>query len=412
MLLNSRGAIVTPVAARPGEIDEWLAPTDYLEKVPIPAITIDSTAIFDGHAHDLVRVSYSSGTALTFFVDSLPGGNDSSGDGSHRNPWRSLNTASKFLACASCVLTAACEYVQVKVKGTVDYVTGSWSPWNSSRKLILTGWNGVCDLGSTGVYHAGHIRDCKAASYFYGTTVHSGGTVYSAGPSATAIHAAIPSGGEVSLQTAVGCSGGAVYASYVSGGTFTRASVGQAVSINVSRTLSGYVSPYSAWGLIVSASGAAYRASVFVSGGSTDQANAVGVAGGGALIDCTVRAVASASGTSRITNATAQAVSSGRVVSGGIFTASAIAEGNGSDYHLCETYAGGIALLNGGVAYNVSTTLVASASAGITDMAASRAQAIDSETTANLGTSCTIFRARNYSSGVMYSSYVSSGGVC
>ena len=68
--------------------------------------------------------------------------------------------------------------------------------------------------------------------------------------------------------------------------------------------------------------------------------------------------------------------------------------------------------MNGGVAYNVSTTLVASASAGITDMAASRAQAIDSETTANLGTSCTIFRARNYSSGVMYSSYVSSGGVC
>ena len=355
----------------------------------------------------------STAAALTFFVDSVAGGNDSSGDGSHDDPWRSLNTASAFIKCAECILDTACQYVQVKVKGTVDYVSGSWNPKSyHSKTLILTGWDGVCDLGSTGVYHAGHIRDCKAASYFYGTAVHSGGTVYSAGPSATAIRAAIPSGGEVSLQTAVGCSGGAVYASYVSGGTFTRASVGQAVSINVSRTLSGYVSPYSAWGLIVSASGAAYRASVFVSGGSADQANAVGVAGGGALIDCTVRAVASASGASRITNATAQAVSSGRVVSGGTFAASAIAGGRGSSYHNCNAYAGGIALLNGGVACNVSTTLVASASAGITDMAASRAEAIDSETTANLGTSCTIFRARNYSSGVMYSSYVSSGGVC
>lgn len=134
ILVDSRGGIVTPATPYHGShyapsIQEWSPDVAaYIETVMIPSVTASPTAIFDGRPDDLLRVTYTSGAALTFFVDSVAGGNDASGNGSYDNPWRSLKTASKFIQCAECILNTACQYIQIKVKGTVDYVSGSWNP--------------------------------------------------------------------------------------------------------------------------------------------------------------------------------------------------------------------------------------------------------------------------------------------
>ena len=424
ILVDSRGGIVTPATPYPGShyapsIDIWSPDiAAYVETVMIPSAVVSSTAIFDGHPDDLVRVTYTSGAALTFFVDSVAGGNDSSGKGSADDPWRSLNTASNFIKCAECILNTACQYIQIKVKGTVDYVSGSWNPkYYHPMKLILTGWDGVCDLGSSGVYHAGYFKNVKAMEYGDAGTVHSGGAVYGGGASSTAIDCAVPSGAYVGFFAAVNCSGGSMSASYVSGGEFEYAYVGQAVSIHVSRALTSNA-PYSAYALRVGPSGAAYRASAYISadvssadGAAYASAVAIGAHGYGAtLISCCASAIASASGSGQA-NAVAFAVSAGNaatVVSGGSFYAYAFARASGSNSANAYTYAVGV----GGTVHNAATTVSAGAWATV-DTSIYNASRIESETVVNAGQSCAIRRDYLYRGGSIYSSGVTSaGGLC
>ena len=424
IFVDSRGGIVTPATPYPGSgyapsIDIWSPDiAAYVETVIIPSAVVSSTAIFDGRPDDLVRVTYTSGAALTFFVDSVPGGDDPRGKGSADDPWRSLKTASNFIKCAECILNTACQYIQIKVKGTVDYVSGNWNPkYYHPMKLILTGWDGVCDLGSSGVYHAGYFKDVKAMEYGDAGTVHSGGTVYGGGASSTAIDCEVPSSLYVGFFAAVNCSGGSMSASFVSGGRHEYAYVGQAVSVSVSRYLASNA-PYSAFALRVGSSGAVCGASVFISadvssGGGTANASAVAIGtpnAGATLIACSVTAVASARGSGQA-NAVAFAVSAGNtatVVSGGSFFARTYASASGSNSANAYTYAVGVA----GTVHNAATTVSATASAEV-NTTIYNASRTESETIVNAGQSCAISRAYLYRGGSMYSSDVTSrGGLC
>ena len=422
ILVDSRGGIVTPATPYPGShyapsIQVWSPDiAAYVETVMIPSAVVSSTAIFDGRPDDLVRVTYTSGAALTFFVDSVAGGDDSSGKGSADDPWRSLNTASNFIKCAECILNTACEYIQIKVKGTVDYVSGNWNPkYYHPMKLILTGWDGVCDLGSSGVYHAGYFKNVKATEYGDAGTVHSGGVVYGGGASSTAIDCEVPSDRYVGFFAAVNCFGGSMSASYVKGGRYEYANVGQAVSIHVSRNLTSYAPYHSAYALLVGPSGAVYRASAYITAdvSSADgavNASAVAIAGnayGTTLIDCSATAHAYASG-SRQANAYAAALFAGNaatVVSGGSFYARTSASASGSNSANVYTYAVGVA----GTVHNAATTVSATASTEV-DTTIYNASRIESETVVNAGQSCAIHREYLYRGGSIYSSGVTSAG--
>lgn len=412
ILLASNGGIVTPATPYPGShyapsIQEWLPDiAAYVETVTIPSAVVSPTAIFDGRPDDLVRITRTSGAALTFFVDSVAGGNDNSGKGSYDDPWRSLNTASRFLQCAECILNTACQYIQIKVKGTVDYVSGNWNPKSyHSRTLILTGWDGVCDLGSSGVYHAGYINDCRAQGYGYGETVHSGGAVYGGGDSSTAIDCEVPAGFAPYFRTAVNCSGGGMYASFVSGGDYEYASVGMATSVRVSRQVVSN-SINSNWGLTVGSSGAAYRASVTViADGPGGYAAATGIVGRGALVYCDVRVSAKASGTPGA-NAVARAVSGNPVISGGSFLAVAEASATGGSFASAYAFAGGVS----GTVHGAATTLRALPRASVADK--SRASRYEDAETCDLGNCCRVNSVWIYSSGAVHSSWASSSGAC
>ena len=63
-------------------------------------------------------------------------------------------------------------------------------------------------------------------------------------------------------------------------------------------------------------------------------------------------------------------------------------------------------------AAGVAATIGAVARAVNTNIVSSRVQEIESETLGNLGNVCSYYRQRWISSGVVYSTYSSSGGVC
>ncbi|MBP5532158.1 MAG: hypothetical protein J6Y54_09060, partial [Lentisphaeria bacterium] len=162
--LNSSGAIVMPPNARISRgyaANLPIAP--YIETVRLPVVSVDSSALYGEHPENLVTLTYSSGAALTFFCDSVAGGSDNSGDGSFEHPWRSMNTASRYLSCNACVLAQAAPYIQLKVKGTVDYISSMWQPFGYANsgysKLIITGdtSGGRVDLGSGARVAAGHF---------------------------------------------------------------------------------------------------------------------------------------------------------------------------------------------------------------------------------------------------------------
>jgi len=354
---------------------------------------------------------------LTFFVDSVAGGNDSTGKGSYDDPWRSLNTASRFLKCAECVLNTACQYIQIKIRGTVDYVSSSWNPKSyHSKTLILTGWDGVCDLGSTGVYHAGYIFNAKARSYFYGTTVHSGGAIYTAGPSSTAVECEFSGGtAGVGVSVAYNCSGSCYAEAQVCrGGVFTSNLVVDYAYLPVVHRV--VTSGYSAYGLNVHS--AARGAKVTLTGensNTNDQTSLrlIGFVGrnGATVIDCSANVTAIDSG-SRAANAVAWGCSIGAaVVSGGFFAASAYASAGASDnLASAYAYAGGVA--NPATVYGAATVLDADAAATMVGASAASAREMETETTANLTTNCVKTRIRYLSSGVVYSSSYTSSGSC
>ena len=162
VFLNRSGAIVTQTTS---SFIPALHIAPYFETVVLPVVSVDSSALYGDHPENLATLTYTSGAALTFFVDSVPGGNDSSGDGSADNPWRNMNTASKFLACASCTLRKAAPYIQLKVRGTVDYyIPGDWKPMGfDAQNFILAGWGGRADLTSAdaGYFVAGYFVDIE-----------------------------------------------------------------------------------------------------------------------------------------------------------------------------------------------------------------------------------------------------------
>lgn len=423
ILVDSRGGIVTPATPYPGShyapaIQEWLPDiVPYVEPVALPVPIVDSSAVYGSRPQDLLQLTVSSGAALTFFVDSLAGGNDSTGKGSYDDPWRSLNTASNFIKCAECILNTACQYIQIKIRGTVDYVSSSWNPKSyHSKTLILTGWDGVCDLGSSGTYHAGYIFNAKARSYFYGATVHSGGAIYSAGPSSTAVDCEF-SGGTAGVAVSVACNcSGACYAEaeVCRGGVFTsELVVDYAYMPVVNRVVT---SGYSAYGLNVHS--AACGATVTLTGENSnpnDQTSLrlIGFVGrnGATVIDCSATVTAVDSG-SRAANATAFGCSIGAaVVSGGFFAATAYAGAVASDnLASAYAYAGGVAAP--ATVYAAATVLNADAWATIVGTSAASAQEMETETTANLTTRCVKNRIRYLSSGVVYSSSYTSSGSC
>lgn len=187
LFLNSSGAIISRIVPAPAAGGNPLSGLDlfdvvpYVEEIPIPELTIDQSAVYGDHPENLVTLTTSNGAALTFFVDSDPGGSNTGGNGSFDDPWRSLNTASAFLACAECTLRAAVKYVQLKIKGDAGYVSGAWSPFSYAPALILAGWGERRDLGAQASYGAGYMFNlagkCAYTGGVYSNCIISGGTL-------------------------------------------------------------------------------------------------------------------------------------------------------------------------------------------------------------------------------------------
>ena len=410
--LNSRGAIVSPPPNQATGYAANLHIEPYVEPVMIPVVSVDSAALYGDHPENLATLTYSSGAALTFFCDSVAGGSDASGDGSFDHPWRSLNTASRFLSCASCVLSAAAPYIQLKIRGTVDYVSSSWQPWGAlrSEKLILAGWGEKCGLG-TATFAAGYFFGLGVKPHYSAVVACSGCTVVSnSAVKSLAVDCEFVSGAQVSC--AYNCSGGglSVAASVFYGGSYAVASNGE--------------TRY-AYGMAITAPGRRYGHTLFVSnaavgvsvtavasGGGNVWATAI-YAGGSCnyLGNCTVVASAVADPVASYTQAFAQVLSGGNgtlIVSGGTWRAFASASASGtSDRASAAATASGFS--NFYTVAGVSTTLVASAGANFTGQNGS---AREWEGVYDMGDSCWVERVREYAGGVVTSSWTSSGGNC
>ncbi len=82
--------------------------------------------------------------AYPFYVDSVSGGLDTSGDGTLANPWRSVNYAlaqiQPILACLSS--KSCCTYLVLRVKGMVDYTVqyNGGSTFNGYNRFIIEPW--------------------------------------------------------------------------------------------------------------------------------------------------------------------------------------------------------------------------------------------------------------------------------
>lgn len=82
--------------------------------------------------------------AYPFYVDSVSGGLDTSGDGTIANPWRSVNYAlSQLQSILTCLNTNyCCVYIVLRVKGTVDYIAhrSDWEAFNGYDRFIIEPW--------------------------------------------------------------------------------------------------------------------------------------------------------------------------------------------------------------------------------------------------------------------------------
>ena len=422
ILLHSRGAIVSPPPAATPYGKEYNVPllniAPYIETVPIPVISVDSSAIYGDHPENLATVTISSGAALTFFVDSMAGGDDMSGDGSLDNPWRSLRAAEKFLRCAECLLAASVDYVQVKIKGTVDYYPGystasRWNPFPShSGKIIIAGWNEKANLiFSSATYDAGYYYNVVGSNM---GGICSGCGISGINSSARgAALAAIDCEINHAIVTSViyNCSGAdlarrvrplvpvTVYGGSFSGGVHADF----IYSANAEISGRGYIDVVqAAVSLHVSAITSAHGVNTYVS------ADAVGLRAEGSayLGNCIVSNTAIASG-GHTCVAYADVNVGATIISGGTYYARAIARTDGSSSIIsARAEVHGLpstAIVNGAIV-DVSAT----ATAGV----AYNYRAYEVETTENLGTSCAISRIFYYSSATLFSSSITSSGVC
>lgn len=355
--LNSSGGIVTNGGSA---IPQFLRPP-YVEKVEMPVLSVDSSAIYGDHPELLVTQTISSGGAITFFVDSVAGGNDMSGNGTYENPWRSLNAAYRYLNCNQCVLCAAAAFIQIKVKGIVDYGPpggGTWSPVRTDRsyKLIIRGWGEQpCDLG-TASYDVGYLINISGAGYAYPRRpiVCSDCVLIRGADSVYAIRCSLTSAaGNHWLGIAADCSGGAASARVCWGGNYSgslQVDYAYAPTVNVSSSVSGggYVG-ISAYGVIVSHAlvSAKINLSYSVTGSSGAVVSAQAIVGGGYLRylpDCDVTIAADASGPHAYASAViAPLFGSGFIITGGSYSACASAFGDGGGSHIyASALAGGV----------------------------------------------------------------------
>ncbi len=83
--------------------------------------------------------------AYPFYVDSIAGGLDTSGDGTLSNPWRSVNYPRYILrSILDCLRTKYCcyPYVVLRIKGTVDYAIQGWGSYGyGAQKFIIEPWD-------------------------------------------------------------------------------------------------------------------------------------------------------------------------------------------------------------------------------------------------------------------------------
>ena len=383
----------------------------HVEQVTLPVVSVDSSAIYGDHPENLATVTYSSGAALTFFCDSEAGGTNTSGDGSFDNPWRSMKTASNFLECAACILRAAAPYVQLKVKGTVDYLSGAWGPFYYHDRFIVAGWGEKCDLGTAAGISARYLFDLRARPYGYSATC-SGCTIPAdAGTNGDAVDCELE--GRATVNAAVNCSGaaaaGSLGAAVCRGGSFAHpvsANYIYDAEIDVKRISSGgYVSAY---GLITSA---AVDVSVTASGfGSSVKLTGIDTRPSSYLANCSVAVNASAylsGGGSADAYASAWVLGgyAARTISGGVYSGAAVATAVG------ESRAEAYALVYGNYDSRDAVsgaTFILSAHAGGTATDPGDFDVIESETITNNGSTCWELRARWHLSG-SGSSYTSSG---
>lgn len=417
LFLHSAGGIISRYPHLRSEEPLPVAP--YVERIALPVVSVDSSALYGEHPENLATLTYSSGAALTFFCDSVAGGADSSGDGSFDDPWRSLKTASKFLSCHSPLLGKAAPYTQLKIRGTVDYIVGEWSPWgrfqNNAGKLILTGWGERCDLG-TADFYAGYFFDLRAKVGSSAAIACSGCTLFQPGAAkALAVDCEIESGGYVSC--AYNCSGGEVqsrgtrdfYASVCHGGSWEmRISANYAYAPVVSVSAADLPISY---GMVIS--NAAVGAQLTVSGSRL----AVGIVGGnrceylgGCIVNVTAtdRDRAGDDGNDAMASA---CVFKGAVsaVSGGTWTALASASGGARYSRSAEAWAEASGFNAGITVNNAAVVLTASATAHLATALSGNQEEVEHELICNGGSSSWISRVRRYSNGVIRSSYISSG---
>lgn len=415
IFLNSSGGIVTyPGQIRSGVYIPSYNIAPYIEPVALPVVSVDSAALYGDRPENLATLTHSRGAALTFFVDSVAGGSDSSGNGSYDHPWRSLNTASAFLACAGCTLNAAAKYVQLKIKGTVDYLSGTWGGniWAWLRpKLILTGWGGRCDLGGSAGFSAGYFFNVRVSAYHsLSGGVFSNCEVLRAGSSGIAVDCALPDYADVSV--AYNCSGsGATSARILYGGRYVGgASATCAYGATVSRVVTSTYINYNT--ALFVGSGAVSMTVSAVGSATAGHANAEGIraSSGAYLAGCDVTASAWAyhEFVNGETFAWAGGIVGSAIVSGGRVVASAYASGVNSTG--ASAVAEAVGLGSGTTATGATVIIDATAAAHITRP---NGQETEVERTSDLGLSCVLSTVRYYSGGVVTSTYTaSSGGLC
>ena len=423
IFLGSGGGILTHYPQHSTTHPLGVAP--YVEMVSLPVVSVDSAALYGDRPENLATLTYTSGAALTFFCDSEAGGNNTSGAGSFDDPWRSLKTASRFLSCNACVLRKAAPYIQLKVKGTVDYVSQSWQPFgpygagngqNDASHLIVRGWGGKCDLGGA-VYAAGYLFDIRGRGFVSSLVAASGCTLvnYWGDSSGLAVDCEFVSGGLMSCI--YNCSGAEtpnpnnnhVVAEVCRGGSFKTpldVKYAYAPTVDVSGAL------WSAGGMIVRS--AAVSATVNVSLGitansmaGTIRATGVDCAGSPYLGGLTVK-VTAALNLTHAERAEAGAnvfLCSGRAtIADGHWSGAALATAVGGSSAAAGAYVFGIT--SAATVNNVQTVLAPVAAATVTATTGS-ATAGEGEETVNLGEHCSRYRSRKYVDGVLVSHYES-----
>lgn len=405
--LNSSGAIVAPSVSSVTSAAAHIFAAPYIEQVALPVVSVDPAALYGDHPENLATLTSSRGAALTFFCDSEAGGTNTGGAGTFDDPWRSLKTASRFLSCNACVLNAAAPYIQLKVKGTVDYHV-QFMPfyYYDRRKLIVAGWGGLCDVASAD-FSAGYYFDLKLGSTYGGFVAASNCQLTSGGVDIDALVDC-----DVDLVSAVGvfynCSALGINRSLTSppaagaviyGGSYSYSGTPRCSADYV---YSAYFSAGGTSAMGVEIASAAAFATVVASG--KKEATALHAGTPSYFKDCNFSALASAADPVSIASAVTVSATWGNIhIQGGTLYASAFVSASGgvsAEARVFSSGFSGTAVVNG-----AQVTVSASATAlPISSYFYYGAVEIEG------GIGCTYERIRKYDNGVLISSTSTSSG--